>query len=43
MVTGTFEIAFSDYDVEAPTAPMVLSIADTGTVELQLFLTAAST
>lgn len=41
VVSGTFDITFADHVVQAPTAPMVLSVADTGTVELQLFLTHA--
>lgn len=39
VVTGTFDITFADYDVQAPSAPIVLSVDDSGTVELQLFLT----
>lgn len=35
-VTGSFEIAFADYAIEKPTSFAVLSIDDTGTVELQL-------
>jgi polyisoprenoid-binding protein YceI len=42
VVTGTLDIALADYDVQAPSAPIVLSVADTATVELQLYLTAAS-
>jgi polyisoprenoid-binding protein YceI len=41
VVTGSFDITLSDYGVTAPTAPIVLSVADTGTVELQLYLTPA--
>lgn len=41
VVTASFDVAFADYDVAAPTAPIVLSVADSGTVELQLFLTQA--
>lgn len=37
-VTGTFDIVLADHNVEAPSAPIVLSVADSGTVELQLFL-----
>ena len=37
-VTGSLEIAFADYGIEKPTSFLVLSIADTGTMELQLFL-----
>jgi polyisoprenoid-binding protein YceI len=36
-VTSSFDVAFPDYDIEAPTVPgRVLSVEDTGTVELQL-------
>lgn len=41
VITGTFDITFADYDVEAPTAPVVVSVEGSGTVELQLFLTQA--
>lgn len=39
IVVGSVEVAFSDYDVEAPTAPVVLSVSDVGTMEFQLLLT----
>jgi len=39
VVVGDTEIVFADYDVEAPTAVIVLSVEDRGTVELQLFFT----
>jgi polyisoprenoid-binding protein YceI len=41
LVTGSFEIALADYDIVAPSAPIVVSVADTGTVELQLYLAPA--
>lgn len=41
VVTGTLDVAFVDYGVEVPTAPIVVSVEDSGTVELQLFLTRA--
>lgn len=41
VVTGSFGIALSDFDVEAPSAPIVVSVSDDATVELQLFLTRA--
>lgn len=41
VVTGAFDVALDDYDVQAPTAPIVLSVADTATVELQLYLSPA--
>ena len=39
IVTGSLDIAFADYGIEKPNSFMVLSIADTGTIELQLFFT----
>jgi hypothetical protein len=41
LVTGSFEIELADYDIVAPSAPIVVSVADTGTVELQLYLAPA--
>lgn len=41
VVTGSLDILLSDYGIEAPSAPIVVSVADTATVELQLFLTQA--
>lgn len=38
VLVGSTEITFSDYDVEVPSAPIVLSVEDTGTLELQLIL-----
>ncbi len=38
-VVGTFDITFVDYGVEAPSAPIVVSVEDHGVVEIQLFLT----
>ncbi|MCH2411776.1 MAG: YceI family protein, partial [Acidimicrobiales bacterium] len=38
-VVGTFDITFADYGVEAPSAPIVVSVEDHGIVEIQLFLT----
>jgi hypothetical protein len=38
-VVGTFDIMFSDYGIEAPSAPIVVSVEDHGVVEIQLFLT----
>jgi polyisoprenoid-binding protein YceI len=37
VVVGSTDIVFADYDVEAPSAVIVLSVEDEGTVELQLF------
>jgi polyisoprenoid-binding protein YceI len=39
VVTGSIDILFADYDIEKPTSPAVLSIADRGVMELQLFFT----
>ncbi|MEZ5408903.1 MAG: YceI family protein [Acidimicrobiales bacterium] len=41
VVTGTLDVVFSDYGVELPTAPIVLSLDDNGQIELQLFFTRA--
>jgi len=38
-VTGSTEITFADYGIQKPSSFAVLSIADTGTLELQLFFT----
>lgn len=38
LVTATTDIAFVDYAVNAPTSPLVLSVEDNGTVEIQLWL-----
>lgn len=40
-VTGSLDVALADYGVTAPSAPIVVSVADTATVELQLYLTPA--
>lgn len=38
VVVGTTVVEFPDYDVEVPSAPIVISAEDRGTVELQLLL-----
>jgi polyisoprenoid-binding protein YceI len=38
-VSGSLEISWADYNISKPTSFSVLSIADTGTMELQLFFT----
>lgn len=43
VVVGSIPIALADYGVEAPTAPMVLSVSDEATVEFQLLFVPAST
>jgi len=35
-------MVFSDFGVEVPTAPIVVSVEDNGLIEVQLFLTPAS-
>jgi polyisoprenoid-binding protein YceI len=37
VVVGSLDVAFSDFGVSAPTAPIVLSVDDNGQMELQLF------
>ena len=39
IVGGTFEIRFEDYGIVPPRAPVVLSVEDTGTIELLLNFT----
>ncbi|MDY7099923.1 MAG: YceI family protein [Actinomycetota bacterium] len=39
VVVGSLDIVFADYDVEVPTAPIVVSVEDHGPIELQLLLT----
>ena len=39
VVVGSTEITFADWDVEVPSAPVVLSAEDTGILEVQLLLT----
>jgi polyisoprenoid-binding protein YceI len=39
VVVGSLDVTFSDYGVSVPTAPIVLSAADQGVIELQLFFT----
>jgi polyisoprenoid-binding protein YceI len=39
VIVGSIEITFSDFDVEVPSAPIVVSVDDVGTMELQLLLT----
>jgi hypothetical protein len=36
VVVGSTQVNLADYEVTAPTAPMVLSIAEEATIELQL-------
>ena len=39
VVVGSLDVTFSDFGVEVPSAPVVLSVDDHGTLELQLLLT----
>jgi polyisoprenoid-binding protein YceI len=39
VVVGSVEIVFADFDVNVPSAPIVLSAEDRGPLELQLFFT----
>jgi polyisoprenoid-binding protein YceI len=39
VVTGSLQIAFADYGIDKPSSFAVVSIADEGTMELQLFFT----
>lgn len=41
VMTASTELAFSDYGVSVPQSPIVLSVADVGTLELQLLLVRA--
>ncbi len=42
LVAGSTEILLSDFGLEAPSAPIVLSVADEAVIEWQLFLTRAT-
>lgn len=39
VVVGSTDVTFADFGIEVPSAPAVLSVADTGTLELQMLLT----
>lgn len=39
VVVGSLDITFADYDVDLPSAPVVISVDDHGPIELQLFFT----
>lgn len=41
VVVGSFEVALADYDLEVPSAPIVISASDTATIEFQLLFTRA--
>ena len=38
-VVGTIDVVFADYDVAAPSAPVVVCVEDDGIIESQVFLT----
>lgn len=38
LIVGSTNVIFADYEIETPSAPVVLSVADQGTIELQLWL-----
>lgn len=38
VVTGSFDVELADFGVQAPSAPVVVSVSDTATVEFQLYL-----
>lgn len=38
VVVGSAPVVFADYGVDPPSAPIVVSVADNGTIEFQLFL-----
>jgi polyisoprenoid-binding protein YceI len=38
LVTGSVEVVLDDFGITVPSAPIVVSVADTGTMELQLHL-----
>ena len=40
-VTGQLQVQFADYDIEKPSAAIVLSVDDKGIIEVQLFFTKA--
>ena len=39
LIVGSTNVVFADYGVEAPTAPVVVSVEDNGTLEMQIWLT----
>jgi polyisoprenoid-binding protein YceI len=42
VVVGSLDVDLSTYDVEAPSAPIVASVSDQATIELQLFFSPAA-
>ena len=41
LVVGSTNVIFADFEIETPSAPVVLSVADEGTIEFQLWLVRA--
>lgn len=41
VVTGTTPVTFADFEVDTPSSPIVVSLDEAGTIEFQLYLTAA--
>ncbi|HUP14640.1 MAG TPA: YceI family protein [Acidimicrobiia bacterium] len=41
LIVGSTNVIFADYEIETPSAQVVLSVADEGTIELQLWLVRA--
>jgi polyisoprenoid-binding protein YceI len=41
LVVGSTSVIFADYEIATPSAPVVLSVADEGTIELQVWLVRA--
>ena len=41
LVTGSLPVVFADYGVQTPTAPVVVSVEDNGTVEMQVWFSAS--
>ena len=41
LIVGSTNVVFADYGIDTPSAPIVLSVADQGTIELQLWLVRA--
>ena len=39
VITGSSPFTFAEYNITKPTSPMVVSLEDNGTIELQLYLT----
>ncbi|MEO2105193.1 MAG: YceI family protein, partial [Actinomycetota bacterium] len=41
LVVGTTPVVFADFEIETPSSPAVVSLEDNGTVEVQLWFSAA--